>query len=78
MTKSNHDVVQETLGLADEFYAAHGYISRPGFRYDKSSHPQERFMWHLACVAQEFLCGTDARDALSELEGDETEEVEDV
>jgi len=70
MSKSNYDIVQETLELADRFYAAHGYISRPGFRYDKSSHPQERLMWHLACTAQDMLLDTDAQNALDELEGD--------
>jgi SNF2 family DNA or RNA helicase len=73
MSKSNHDIVQETLELADRFYAAHGYISRPGFRYDQSSHPQERFMWVLACEAQDLLCETDAQNALDELEGDDDE-----
>ena len=68
MSKTNHEVVEDTLELADRFYAAHGYISRPGFRYDKSSHPQERFMWLLACEAQDLLCGTDAQNALDELE----------
>lgn len=73
MSKSNHDIVQETLELADQFYAAHGYISRPGFRYDLSSHPQERFMWGLACIAQEFLNDTDAQNSLDELEDDQDE-----
>lgn len=68
MSKSNGEIFEETMELADKFYAANGYISRPGFRYDKSSHPQERFMWQLACIAQDFLCGTDAQDALDELE----------
>lgn len=71
--KTNGEIVEATLELADTFYAAHGYISRPGFRYDKSSHPQERFMWVLACNAQELLCDTNAQDALDEPEdgGDE-------
>lgn len=73
MSKSNHDVVMETLALADQFYEAHGYISRPGFRYDQSTHPQERFMWALACIAQDSLCSTDAENALDELEGDNDE-----
>ena len=74
MSKSNHDIVQETLELADNFYSAHGYISRPGFRYDQSSHPQERFMWLLACEAQNLLCGTDAQNALDELEDGEPDD----
>lgn len=69
--RTNGEIVEETMELADKFYSAHGYISRPGFRYDLSSHPQERFMWQLACEAQEFLRDTDANDALGELEGDE-------
>lgn len=68
MSKSNGEIVEETMELADKFYEANGYISRPGFRYDKSSHPQERFMWQLACMAQDLLCGTDAQNALDELE----------
>lgn len=68
MSKSNIEIFEETQELADAFYASHGYISRPGFRYDQSSHPQERFMWALACQAQELLCGTDAQNALDELE----------
>lgn len=68
MSKSNGEIVEATMELADAFYAASGYISRPGFRYDQSSHPQERFMWQLACLAQDLLCGTDAQNALDELE----------
>lgn len=68
MSKSNLEIVEQTLELADSFYAAHGYVSRPGYRYDKSSHPQERFMWALACQAQELLCDTDPDNALDELE----------
>lgn len=71
MSKSNLEIVEQTLELADDFYRAHGYVGRAGYRYDKSSHPQERFMWVLACQAQQLLCGTDPQDALDELEDGE-------
>jgi hypothetical protein len=73
MSKTNCEVFEETLALADAFYESHGYISRIGFRYDKSSHPQERFMWQLACIAQDLLCDTDAQNALDELEDEDHE-----
>lgn len=68
--RTNKEILDETLALADTFYAAHGYVSRPGFRYDESSHPQERFMWVLACHAQEMLTGTDVQ-AVADEEEDE-------
>lgn len=67
MSKSNVEIVEETLELADNFYSIHGYIGRPGYRYDLSTDPQERLMWQLACNAQEILCDTDAWYAFEEL-----------
>lgn len=66
MAKTNKEILDETLALADKFYTSHGYVSRPGFRYDEARHPQERFMWVLACHAQDMLTGTDAQAAAEE------------
>jgi hypothetical protein len=68
--RSNIEIIEQTMDLADKFYGAHGYIERPGYNYMKSTHPQERLMWAMACVAQEVITNTDPMDAVNELEGE--------
>ena len=66
--RDNDAIVQQTIALAGQFYEAHGYTHREGFRYWESPHPQERLMWQMACLAQIELTNTDPEDALQELE----------
>lgn len=68
--RTAEEILQQTIALAGQFYAAQGYTHREGFRYWESPHPQERLMWELACMAQVALTDTDPNDALSELEED--------
>lgn len=42
--------------LADLFYVQMDYISRPGFDYSTSNHPQEQLMYKQALVAYQFHC----------------------
>lgn len=63
-------VVAQTNELARLFYAAHGYRVEEGYRFDEARHPQERGMWNLAVIAQEFLTSTDAEAALESEEFD--------
>ena len=43
---------KETLNdLARIFYSAHGYAARVGHVFQASTHPQERQMFALACIA---------------------------
>lgn len=62
------ELVSAALVLADKFYTMHGYISRPGYKYYNSSHPQERLMWDMACAAFDLISGTDIENALAEIE----------
>jgi hypothetical protein len=43
--------------LADRLYQSMGHISRPGFDFEKATHPTERLMFDQACLAYEFLMG---------------------
>lgn len=67
----NKQLVKAALELADKFYAAQGYISRPGFKYYASLHSAEQLVWEMACDAFEFIRCSDVRDALTDLEGDD-------
>lgn len=69
-TRDDETIVSQTIALAGQFYEAHGYTHTEGFRYWESTHPQERLMWRLACLAQLELTDTDPEDALQELEED--------
>lgn len=62
------ELVSSALALADKFYTMHGYISRPGYKYYNSSHPQERLMWDMACAAFDIIGSTDIENALAEIE----------
>lgn len=66
--KTDQQVVDECLELADTFYAMHGMVSRPGFRYYESPHPMEQAMWSLAVYAYDHIEGTDVQGALDNLE----------
>jgi len=74
-TRTDYEIVKQTLALAREFYAAQGYQAPEGFLFYESKHPQEQCMWALACIAQETLTGTDPEDALALILA-EREEIE--
>lgn len=65
---SDREIVDQTNGLARLFYNSLGYVVPEGYRFDKAHHPQERGMWNQACIAQEFLTGTNPGDALAGIE----------
>ncbi|HHQ6628327.1 TPA: hypothetical protein ACSTL5_004895 [Serratia fonticola] len=67
---TEEQLVEAALELASKFYAAQGYIARPGFKFYDSQHPAERLVWEMACDAFEFIRGSDVRDALTSIEGD--------
>lgn len=65
---TNRELVNAAIELAGEFYALHGYIHRPGFRYWESPHPQEQRCFEMAALAYERIRGSDVWDAISDLE----------
>ena len=65
---SNEELIAAALELAGKFYAAQGYVHRPGFKYYASPHPSEQLAWEMACDAFEFIRGSDVRDALADVE----------
>ena len=70
MTRSSQEIVDQTHALAEDFYKEMGYVherDKHGNLYD-STHPTERLMWKLACMAQIELTDTDPDDALTDLE----------
>lgn len=69
--KTDQELVDEALELANKFYALQGYIARPGFKFYDSPHPAEQLMWRMACEAFEFIRGSDVIDALMNLEEDQ-------
>ncbi len=66
------EIIEQTNELAREFYAEMGYVeTRPDFMFYASTHPTERFMWRLACMAQIELTDTDPDELISEYEDEE-------
>lgn len=68
MSRTERQIVDQTIELAAKIYELHGYVSEPGFRFWESQHPQELLMWEAACQAQIMLTDTNPNDALAELE----------
>ncbi|MBT0718111.1 hypothetical protein HGT71_07495 [Rosenbergiella epipactidis] len=62
------EIVNQAIELANRFYQQHGYVSREGFKFWQSPHPQERLMFEMACAAFDFLKGTEVMDIVNELE----------
>lgn len=68
MLKTEQQIIDECLELADAFYQMMGYISRPGFKYYESPHPQEQMVWAFAVYAYDHIEGTDVEGALDNME----------
>lgn len=66
--RTDQEIVDQTNELARRLYAIRGYTVKPGYRFDKATHPHEVEAWTGACDAQTFLTGTDPRDALDNIE----------
>lgn len=66
--RTDQQIVDQTNELASKLYALRGYIERPGFRFDRATHPHEVEAWEGARTAQLMLTGTDPNDALDNLE----------
>lgn len=59
-------IILETNALAREFYLLLGFkveedfdFYREAFMFAKPLHPQERYLWRQACMAQKMLKGID-------------------
>lgn len=69
MAKTPQELFDDCNELAREFYASHGCEVAAGYRFDLATHPQEQGMWNLACIAYEFIDGTDIEEVIKELDG---------
>ncbi|WP_241608922.1 hypothetical protein [Rosenbergiella australiborealis] len=65
------EIVNQAIELANKFYQQHGYVSREGFKFWQSPHPQERLMFDMACAAFDLLQGTELMDIVNELEDED-------
>lgn len=68
MSKTDEQIVADANALARVFYGILGYQVQPGYRFDNATHPQEQAMWKMAVIAYENIEGTDAEDALANIE----------
>lgn len=66
--KTNQQIVNDCLALAQRFYSMHGYQVPDGYRFDLASHPQERLMWVMAVEAYEHIEGTPVEDCMEDLD----------
>ncbi|VWX29588.1 conserved hypothetical protein [Moraxellaceae bacterium 17A] len=57
--RTDQEIFNQTLLLANKFYEFLGYQSPQGFRFDESQHPTEQAMWNMACAAQEIITDVD-------------------
>lgn len=62
--RSEIEIINQTKALARTFYEKMGYKTDSDFNFRDSTHPQERLMWELACMAQEALTHTDVEDCI--------------
>ncbi|SFN78485.1 hypothetical protein SAMN05216516_1232 [Izhakiella capsodis] len=65
---TDEELVDAAIELAGKFYELNGYIHRPGFKYWKSPHPQERLSFEMAALAFEHIRGSDVYDAIASIE----------
>lgn len=70
-TMTNRELVNAAIELAGQFYAMQGYTHRAGFKYWESPHPHEQLVFEMACLAFEFIRGSDVMDAIADLEDEE-------
>lgn len=71
---TQEEIIIAANQLAREFYSIMGYVVPDGKRFDKSTHPQERTCWEMACYAFDFIEGTDVKNTLQEWEDEQAEE----
>jgi hypothetical protein len=71
LDQANALIVDQTNALARRMAEASGWVAPEGYRFwcpAFSANPRPLLYWQLACIAQEELMGTDANNALAELE----------
>jgi hypothetical protein len=66
-TRTDQEIVEQTNELARRFSRLQGYEAPEGHKFYEDGGDRMPCPWLLACVAQEFLTGTDPDDALSNL-----------
>ena len=70
--RTNQEIVDQTNDLARRMAEASGWVAPEGYRFwlpaVSFTNPRPLLYWKLACIAQEELTGTDAENALAELE----------
>ena len=71
--RTNQEIVDQTNELARRFAARQGYLFARGCKFYKPEDSPRAllFYWEMACIAQKELTGTDAENALAELESSE-------
>lgn len=68
MSRTSQEIVDQTLEIARIIYRHRGYVVPEGFKFYESKHPHELQAWSAACEIQEMMTGSDAEDALSDIE----------
>lgn len=68
MSKTDKQIVDDANELARALYMSQGYDVKPGYRFDRAFHPQERGCWNMAALAYNFIEGTDIKSALANVE----------
>ena len=71
LDQANALIVDQTNALARRMAEAFNWEAPEGYRFwlpANSGNPRALLYWRLACIAQEELMGTDAENALAELE----------
>lgn len=67
-TRTDQQIVDQTNELARLLYAIRGYEVKPGYRFDRATHPHEVEAWNGACEAQRLLTNSDPNDALDNID----------
>ena len=71
LDQANALIVDQTNNLARRMAEAFNWVAPEGYRFwlpSSDGNPRGLIYWRLACIAQEELMGTDAENALAELE----------
>jgi hypothetical protein len=67
--RTDQEIIEQTNELARRFSRLQGYEAPEGHKFYEDGGDHMPCPWLLACVAQEFLTGTDPDDALGNLGG---------
>lgn len=65
---NDREIVELANELAAKFYGFLGKKRPDDFEFWRATHPEEKMMWDMAAEAMETLLGTDANDAVSNIE----------